>query len=152
LVLPLIGRTLHSALHLQMEGSADERRVAGSLASAGSDPEEGTAMRIRIITFGLTIPAETYAAHAVDIAPAFTQWPGLLGKWWLGETASGTYGGVYLFASRRDADLSRETDLFGSMYANPALKDIVVHEYDVLEAPSGITAASYASAPSRSTS
>ena len=108
-------------------------------------------MLIRIITFGLTIPAETYTAHAVDIAPTFTAWPGLLGKWWLGETASGTYGGVYLFASRHDADRSRETDLFSSMYANPALKDIVVHEYDVLDAPSGITAAHVVAAPTQST-
>jgi hypothetical protein len=69
-------------------------------------------MRIRIITFGLVIPAEAYTAHAVHIAPGFTAWPGLLGKWWLGDTASGTFGGVYLFASQHDADRSRETDLF----------------------------------------
>jgi hypothetical protein len=97
-------------------------------------------MRIRIVTFGLNIPAEAYAAHAVHIAPGFTAWPGLLGKWWLGETASGTFGGVYLFASRRDADRSRETDLFRGMFANPALKDVTVREYDVLDAPTAITA------------
>jgi hypothetical protein len=97
-------------------------------------------MRMRIVTFGLTIPAEAYTAHAVHIAPEFTAWPGLLGKWWLGETASGTFGGVYLFASRHDADRSRETDLFRDMFANPALKDVMVREYDVLDAPTAITA------------
>jgi hypothetical protein len=50
-------------------------------------------MHIRIVTFGLNIPAEAYTAHAVHIAPEFTGWPGLLGKWWLGDTASGTFGG-----------------------------------------------------------
>jgi hypothetical protein len=97
-------------------------------------------MRIRIITFGLNIPAETYTAHAVDIAPGFTAWPGLLGKWWLGDTASGTFGGVYLFASQHDADLSRETALFRGMFANPALSDIAIREYDLLDEPTTITA------------
>src|SRR3954452_9824553 len=96
-------------------------------------------MRIRIITFGLNIPSEAYTAHAVHVAPEFTGWPGLLGKWWLRDTASGTYGGVYLFNSQHDADRSRETDLFRGMCANPALKDVTVQEYDFLEAPTAIT-------------
>ena len=76
-------------------------------------------MRIRIVTFGLNIPAETYTAHAVHVAPAFTQWPGLLGKWWLDDTSAGSFGGVYLFASRHAADRSRETDLFRGMLDRP---------------------------------
>jgi hypothetical protein len=97
-------------------------------------------MRIRIITFGLNIPAEAYTEHAVHIAPGFTTWPGLLGKWWLGDAASDTFGGVYLFASQDDADRSRQTDLFRGMFSNPALKDITVREFDVLDAPTAITA------------
>jgi len=102
-------------------------------------------MRIRILTFGLNIPVEAYSAHTVEIAHGFTAWPGLLGKWWLGETAAGTFGGVYLFASRHDADRSRETDLFRDMFTNPALRDVTVHEYDVLDAPTAITAPAVAS-------
>jgi hypothetical protein len=64
----------------------------------------------------------------------------LLGKWWLGDTASGMFGGVYLFATQRDADRSRETDSFRGMFANQALKDVTVQEYDVLNAPTAITA------------
>ena len=97
-------------------------------------------MRIRIVTFGLNIPANAYTAHALRTAPGFTAWPGLLGKWWLADTASGTFGGVYRFASQHDGDRSRETDLFRSMFANPALKDVTVREYDVLDAPTAITA------------
>jgi hypothetical protein len=99
-------------------------------------------MRTRIVTFGLNIPAEAYTAHAMHIAPAFTDWPGLLGKWWLGDTASATFGGVYLFASEHDADQSRQTDLFRGMFANPALKDVTVQEYEILDAPTKITAPS----------
>lgn len=97
-------------------------------------------MRIRIVTFALAVPGEDYTRLATEIAPAFTSWPGLLAKWWLGDAASGTYGGVYLFASRRDADRSRESDLFRGMFARPALKNITVREYDLLDAPTAITA------------
>ncbi len=102
--------------------------------------EKGTFMRIRIVTFGLNIPAEDYTAHALHIAPEFNAWPGLAAKWWLADAASDTFGGVYLFASRQDADRSRQTDLFRGMYTNPALKDVTIREYDVLDAPTAITA------------
>jgi hypothetical protein len=97
-------------------------------------------MRIRIVTFGLNIPAEAYTARAAHIAPEFTTWPGLLGKWWLADAASGTFGGVYLFAAQHDADRSRDTDLFRDMFANPAFKDVTVREYALLDAPTAITA------------
>lgn len=97
-------------------------------------------MHIRIVTFALAVPAEEYAHLARNIAPAFSAWPGLLAKWWLGDTASGTYGGVYLFANRQDADRSRDTDLFRGMFTNPAFRDVTVKEYDVLDAPTAITA------------
>jgi hypothetical protein len=97
-------------------------------------------MRIRVVTFSLNISAEAYTAHAMQIAHGFTSWPGLLGKWWLGDTASDTFGGVYLFASQHDADRSRQTDLFRGMFANPALRDVTVQEYDILDAPTAITA------------
>jgi hypothetical protein len=97
-------------------------------------------MRIRIVTFAVAVPAETYAARARRIAARFAAWPGLLGKWWLADPDSGTYGGGYLFASREDADRSRETDLFRGMSADPALVDVAVREFDVLDAPTAITA------------
>lgn len=96
-------------------------------------------MRIRIVTFGLTIPPDAYLAHTMRVAPEFTSWPGLLGKWWLGDSVANRFGGVYAFASRRDADRSRETDLFRGMFTNPALTNITVQEFDILEAPTAIT-------------
>ena len=103
-------------------------------------PTKGSPVRIRIITFALGIPAEDYIEHATHLAPEFRSWPGLLAKWWLGDAASGTYGGVYLFATQEDADLSRETELFKGMDTNPAFRDVVVREYDLLDAPTAITA------------
>ena len=97
-------------------------------------------MYIRIVTFALNIPNDAYTAHTAEIAAGFTAWPGLLAKWWLADAASGTFGGVYLFASRQDAERSRQTDLFRGMFTNPGLKDVTVREYDVLDAPTAITA------------
>jgi hypothetical protein len=97
-------------------------------------------MRIRVVTFTLRVPVDDYVRRATDLAPAFVAWPGLLAKWWLGDTASGTYGGVYVFETRADADRSRDTTLFQEMFTTPALKDVTVGEYDVLDAPTAVTA------------
>jgi Putative mono-oxygenase ydhR len=97
-------------------------------------------MYVRIVTFGLSVPAEDYTRSATAVAPAFAEWPGLLAKWWLGDAASGTYGGVYLFASREDADRSRDTEVFRGMAADPALREVTVREFDVLDAPTAMTA------------
>ena len=97
-------------------------------------------MRIRIVTFGLDGPADDYVRHATQVAPAFRSWPGLLAKWWLGDPASGTYGGVYLFATQADADRSRDTDLFRGITVDPMFRDVTVREYDLLDAPTAVTA------------
>ena len=97
-------------------------------------------MHIRIVNFSLAIPREEYIRRATAVAPAFAEWPGLLAKWGLGDESSGAYGGVYLFASREDADRSRDTELFRSIFTNPALRDVTVDEYDVLDGLSAVTA------------
>ncbi|MFR9804286.1 YdhR family protein [Pseudonocardia sp. RS010] len=103
-------------------------------------------MYIRIVTFGITVPAEAYAAHAEAVAPAFTTWPGLLGKWWLADAGSGVHGGVYLFADRAAADRSRLTDTFRAMAESPAFTDLTVREFEVLGPPTAVTAPDLAAA------
>ena len=102
------------------------------------------------ITFALGVPGEDSTRRATEIAPRFTAWLGLPAKWWLGDAASGTSGGVYLFASQRDADRSRETDLLRGMFADPARTNITIREYDGLESLTAITAVtSQAISPAR---
>ena len=102
-------------------------------------------MYIRIVTFATTgITADEYCAHATAIAEAFTEWPGLLGKIWLGDRDRNRYGGVYVFASKADADRSRTTPLFAGLAANPVLADVVIDEYDTLQAATAITWAAMA--------
>jgi len=48
-------------------------------------------MYIRIVTFTTAgITADEYRAHAAAVAPAFTEWPGLLGKIWLADVGKNT--------------------------------------------------------------
>jgi hypothetical protein len=97
---------------------------------------------IRIVTFRLRgMTDEQYEDHAVGIADAFAGWPGLRAKFWLADRAQRRYGGVYLFASRADADRSRTTPLFAGMAGSPALADLAIEEFDTLDAPTAITAA-----------
>jgi hypothetical protein len=102
-------------------------------------------MYARIVTFRLDgLTAAEYQGHVAALAPAFTQWPGLLAKVWIADDEAGTYGGIYLFADRAAADRSRDTDLYRGMATNPAFADLSVREFDVLEEPTAITAAAFA--------
>jgi len=86
-------------------------------------------MYVRIVTFALAgITGDDYHRHAAAVAEAFTAWPGLLGKVWLGDRDRNRYGGVYLFATKVDADRSRSTPLFAGLAANPAYADLVVED------------------------
>jgi hypothetical protein len=96
---------------------------------------------IRIVTFHLDgIDEAAYQQRALTIAPGFKEWTGLRAKLWLADPASNTYGGVYVFDSRDDADASRQSALFTGMVAEPAFTDLTVTEFSVLDEPSAITA------------
>ena len=62
---------------------------------------------------------------------------------WIADD-KGTYGGIYLFTDRASADPSRDTDLYRSMTTNAAFVELSVHEFDVLDEPTTITAAALA--------
>jgi putative monooxygenase ydhR len=93
-------------------------------------------MYIRIVTFTAGGTAEEYHAHAAAVAPAFAEWPGLLGKIWLDDHERNRYGGVYVFASKADADRSRSTPLFAGL---AAFADVVIDEYDTVAEATAVT-------------
>jgi hypothetical protein len=98
-------------------------------------------MHIRIVTFHLDgIDDAQYQQRALAVAPAFRSWSGLRSKLWLADRSTNTYGGVYLFDSRDDADASRQTEAFAGMVAEPAFTDLDIKEFSVLAEPSAITA------------
>lgn len=97
-------------------------------------------MYVRIVTFALTgITGDDYHRHATAVAEAFTAWPGLLGKVWLSDRVRNRHGGVYLFATKADADRSRSTPLFAAPAANPAFTDLAIEEYEALPEATAVT-------------
>ncbi|MDN5933084.1 MAG: YdhR family protein [Pseudonocardia sp.] len=101
-------------------------------------------MYVRIVTFRLDgLGAEDYLRHAEQLAPAFRDWPGLHAKIWLADPERAVYGGVYLFASKADADASRDTEIFRGMQADPAYAELTVREFETLAAPSAVTAPAF---------
>lgn len=98
-------------------------------------------MHVRVVTFRLAgISREAYLTHCEQIAARFTEWPGLIAKFWLDDPDRERVGGVYLFDSADAADASRDSELFRAMLANPAFADIVVEGFGTLAAPTAITA------------
>ena len=71
----------------------------------------------------------------------------MLGRSGSPTAAANRYGGVYVFASKADADRSRTTALFEGLIGNPALADLMIEEYEMLPEPTAITWPS----PSRAT-
>ena len=101
-------------------------------------------MYARIVTFRLDgLPPADYRSHAAQLAPAFLEWPGLLGKVWIADDDAGIYGGIYLFVDRASAERSTDTDIYRSMAANPAFADLSVREFEVLDEPTAITGSAF---------
>lgn len=97
-------------------------------------------MHIQIITFQLSGVSEAdYAALCDQLAPTFAAVPGLVRKAWLADSASGTYGGVYVWRDRQAMEDFTKTDLFGSVENHPALANVTSTDYGVLEGPTEVT-------------
>ncbi len=97
-------------------------------------------MHIQIITFSLEgISEEAYRQQAEAVAPTFADLAGLVSKTWLANEETNTYSGVYVWQDREAMEGYAETDVFKGMAANPYFKDLIVRDFDVLEAPTRIT-------------
>ena len=91
-------------------------------------------MRVKIINFNLLDMTEDGYAEACDqLAPTFAELPGLQAKIWLGDPATNTYGGVYLFADRDAADEYAASELFRTVGTFPNLTNITVRDFAVDE-------------------
>jgi putative monooxygenase ydhR len=97
-------------------------------------------MQTLIITFRLDgLDAAAYAQAAEEMAPQFAAVPGLIGKTWLADPETNTYGGVYFFAERRSVDDYLASAIVQALHANPHLADVTARVYGTLEAPTRIT-------------
>ena len=95
---------------------------------------------IQIVTFQLAgLEPDAYRAHAEALAPAFTELPGLRAKAWLANPSTGTYGGLYAWASQEAMESYLRGEIFGALLANPGVAHVTSRDFDVLEGPTKIT-------------
>jgi hypothetical protein len=97
-------------------------------------------VHVQIIDFHLKGITETeYAALCENLAPAFGALSGLVGKVWLTDRGTGTFGGVYLWENRQAMERFTQTDLFKAVATHPNLTDITSRDFAVLDAPTRVT-------------
>jgi hypothetical protein len=97
-------------------------------------------MEMLIVTFQVTgLDDAAYRASVAAIAPMFLDVPGLLGKTWLADPASKTYGGVYAFADRQSLEAYLASDIVKSMLANPHLAGMQTRAFGTINEATRIT-------------
>lgn len=88
------------------------------------------------------MPAEEWAARYTDeIAKPFVEMKGLNWKVWIDEPDQQLSGGIYLFATRADADAYLEGPIIARMKANPNLADLLIRVFEIREHVSRLTRA-----------
>jgi heme-degrading monooxygenase HmoA len=102
--------------------------------------EEETNMQVLIVNFNLKgVDEAQYAKLCDDAAPAFAAVPGLISKFWLKNSDTATYGGVYIFEDRSALNRFQESDLFRALAVNKNLTNITADDFAVFEAPTRVT-------------
>jgi|TARA_B100000959_G_scaffold165848_1_gene173714 heme-degrading monooxygenase HmoA len=100
-------------------------------------------MHIMIVNFNLhELSRAQYEGVCEGLASTFAAIDGLISKHWLANEETNTYGGVYVWKDRQAMLDFKESALFGQVGSNPALINITVTDFEVLESPSKVTGVS----------
>jgi hypothetical protein len=89
-------------------------------------------MHALVVTYGLhaATPVE-HAELCEQLAPAVAAVPGLEEALWLENTATGRYGGFYLFDRKGSFDRFAASELFETLRSLPAIRDLTTSEFGV---------------------
>jgi hypothetical protein len=86
---------------------------------------------VQLVTFGLNGPTEDqYLESCREELDIFAALPGLLGKIWLRDPETGTFGGLYLWRDRASYDDYIAGDVFNTMAEDANLKDFRSRGFD----------------------
>ena len=97
-------------------------------------------MHIQVVNFNLKGVSEAdYRALCDQLAPAFAAMPGLISKVWLADTATNTYGGVYIWANKAAMQAYMQSEIFNNVVNHPNLANITSKDFGILEAPTEVT-------------
>lgn len=97
-------------------------------------------MHVLVVTFHLEgITEEDYLGACNQLAPAISEAPGLIGKTFIANAQTNTYGGVYFWRDQESLDAFKRSDIWQAVATNPALVGTTAQEFGVLEEPSRVT-------------
>ena len=91
------------------------------------------------IEFEFACSLDEYRTLTEHAAPAIAGVPGLVSKLWIVDEDRRRAGGAYLFSDRAAASAYLEGPIIAGLRRNPAIRQVSVHLFDVLSAPSEIT-------------
>lgn len=95
--------------------------------------------RILQLNFTFSVPRADYEAAVSPLANDFAEVPGLVWKVWLMNEAGSEAGGIYLFDSESSLAAYLEGPLAGAVKTHPALSDLSVKQFDVMDKLTAIT-------------
>jgi len=91
-------------------------------------------MHAQLVTFRLNgISERDYHESCGSLTGTFAALPGLLGKAWLRDLASGTYGGIYLWRDRASCEAYVNGPVFAAVKADARLRDVVSRDFGVFD-------------------
>jgi hypothetical protein len=91
-------------------------------------------MHAQVITFGLKdITEEEFQAAVSADVPVFATLPGLLGKVWLRDPETNTYGGLYLWADQEAYEGYIKGEVFNAIKENPHFEGVESRDFGVFE-------------------
>jgi hypothetical protein len=95
--------------------------------------------RILQINFRLNVPRAEFEEIASSLASQFAQLSGLRWKIWLMNEAESEAGGIYLFEDEPSLRAYLEGPLAAAVMSHPALSDLTVKQFDVIEDCTAVT-------------
>jgi hypothetical protein len=98
-------------------------------------------MQAQIITYQLNnISQADYLKQMVEPdAPVLADVNGLISKVWLADEEKNTFGGFYLWESKKDMENFMHSDLVAAVISRPFVKNVSSVDYTVNEPASKIT-------------
>ena len=91
-------------------------------------------MYAQVVTFGLNgITEEQFRDAAGADAPAFATMPGLLGKVWLRDPETNTYGGLYIWADQEAYERYIKGGVFNAIKTDGHLSGVESRDFAVFD-------------------
>ena len=93
-------------------------------------------MHVQIVNFNLKDMTDAaFRSMANEVASAFASVPGLLGKIWLADAGTNTYGGVYIWQDAAAMRAYLASDMGKSVVGNPNFANLTSRDFEVLSGP-----------------